>query len=270
MSGRRAVTNLEEFFLHLRERGPRGASRSRGFGEIGPSTRCEHLVLTSTFTTFGQLSQDPEKSSLDMNSPIATVLAFAPQTPAARQRAIAAIGGVAATALVVVGVTSGVPHGPGSGQSQQALAQARQGGPHLPPLDGPPSRRGGASTGGAARQASNIVHRTAAGSSGANVLGSFSIFNGAASGGSSTPGASASSGGGSATGGTSPLPSVPNPVTTALSPVTQLTSNVGSTISTTVQQINATVPAAAPITGQVNDVGTTVSGLSGTLATPNA
>jgi hypothetical protein len=63
---------------------------------------------------------------------------------------------------------------------------------------------------------------------------------------------------------------VPNPVTTALSPVSQLTSNVGSTISTTVQQINATVPAAAPITGEVNDVGTTVSGLSGMLAAPNA
>ena len=150
-----------------------------------------------------------------MNSPIATVLAFAPQTPAARQRAIAAIGGVAAAVLVVVGVTSGAPHGAGSGQSQQALAQDRKGGPRLPPLDGPPSRRGAASSGLTARQAANTVRRTTAGASGANVLGSFSIFNGVAAGGSSSPGASASSGGGSAAGGSSPLPSVPNPVTTA-------------------------------------------------------
>src|SRR5580698_3096570 len=181
MSGRRTVTNLEEFFVLLRERGSRGAPRSQfDFGEVRPSARVESLFLTPTF---GQLPRDPEKSPLDMNSPIATVLAFAPQTPAAKQRAIAAIGGIAAAALVVVGVTSGAPHGPGSGQSQQALAQARKGGPHLPPLDGPPSRRG-ASTGVAARQAADRVHGGSAGAStGAGVHGSFSIFVDAAAGG---------------------------------------------------------------------------------------
>jgi hypothetical protein len=270
MSGRRAVTNLEKFLLLLREFGPLGAPRSQfDFDDVGPSTQVEHLFLAPTC---GQLQYQSEKGSIDMNNPVATVLAFVPQTPVARQRAIAAIGGVAAAALVVVGVTSGVPHRAGSGQSQHALAQGQKGGPHLLPLDGPLSPRG-ASTGVAARRAAADGHGATGGPNGTGVHGSFSIFVDAAAGGPSPAGGSASSGAGSASGGSSgvpPLPSAPNLATTVLNPVTQLKGNVGGTVSTTVQQINAAAAAAAPITGVVNDVGTTVSGLSGMLVAPNA
>jgi hypothetical protein len=264
MSGR-TVTNLEEFFLRSRELGRRGRPRSQFEVEgVRPSSWAEHLFLAPTL---GQVAQEPEIRPFDMNRPVATVLAFAPRTPAARQRAIAAIGGLAAAALVVVGVTSGLPHVPGSGHSQQALA--RKGGPHLPPLDAAPSARG-AATGVTARQAADHVHGATGGLDGTAVRGSFSVFVGAGE--ASPAGGSASSGGRSPSGGSSvapTLPSVPT-VATVLNPVTQLPSNVGSTVSTTVQQINAAAPAAAPITGVVNDVGTTVSGLSGMLAAPNA
>jgi hypothetical protein len=277
MSGGGNVTSLEEFFLRLREFDPQGAPPSRfeldevwvtaaaQRAHLPPPSPLEHLFLAPTF---GQL-QEPEISPLEMNRPIATVLAFAPQTPAARQRAIAAIGGIAAAVLVVVGVTTGPPQRPGSGPSQQALS--RNGGPHLPPLDAAPSERG-ASTGVTARQAADRVHGAAGGPNETGVHGSFSVFVGAAAGDASPAGGSAPPGTASPSGGSSVAPALPsvNPVATALDPVTQLTSNVGSTVSTTVQQINAAVPAAAPITGVVNNVGTSVSSLSGMLAAPNA
>ncbi len=143
-----AVSNLEEFFLS-RAFGDFAATRRRlelnglwvvaagAQGDLSPS-----VPLDSRFgsSTFGQLPEEREDFPLDMNKPIATVLAFTPQTPAGRQRALAAIGGIAAAALVVVGVTSGTTHGPGAGENQQALA--RNGGAHLPPLDAPPCRSG--------------------------------------------------------------------------------------------------------------------------------
>jgi hypothetical protein len=264
MSGR-TVTNLEEFFLRSRERGSRGVPRSQFEVEgVRPPIRAEHPFVTSIF---GQRQQQPEIRPVDMNRPVATVLAFAPQTPAARQRAIAAIGGIAAVALVAVGVTSGLPHVPGSGHGQQALV--RKGGPHLPPLDAAPAARGAAS-GVIAQQAADHVHGAAGGLNGTGVRGSFSVFVGA---GESSPTGGTASSGRSPSGGSSvapTLPSAPNPVATVSNPVTQLSSDVGTAVSTTVQQINAAVPTATPITGVVNNVGTTVSGLSGMLAAPNA
>jgi hypothetical protein len=212
-----------------------------------------------------------------MNKPIATVLAFTPQTPAGRQRALAALGGLAAAALVVVGVTSGITHGTGAGQNQQALA--RNGGAHLPPLDAPPAGRGASSgvAGLLAAERGRDDHGARAGAATLNatpgVHGSFSVFGGAAGGSSPSGGSARSSGGASGSGTTSvttPLPAASNTVATVLDPVSQLASNATATVSTTTQQINAIVPSATPITGMVNDVGTTVSGLTGTLAGPNA
>lgn len=288
MSGGGVVTNLEEFFLS-RQFGHFDAPRRRlGFGDfwgvaagdrgdlpppvpLPPPAPLDYLFRSPTF---GQLPEEQEDFPLDMNKPIATVLAFTPQTPVGRQRALAAVGGIAAAALVVVGVTSGTPHGPGAGQNQQALA--RNGGAHLPPLDAPPSARGAShSVAGLLAAERGHVHSAGAATSNATsgVHGSFSVFVGAPVGPSPSGGSARPSGGASGSGATSvvlPLPAVPNPVATVLDPVTQLTGNATSALSSTTQQINAVVPAAAPITGMVSDVGTTVSGLSGTLAGPNA
>jgi hypothetical protein len=176
----------------------------------------------------------------------------------------------------VVGVTSGTTNGPGAGQNQQALA--RNGGAHLPPLDAPPSGRGASSgVAGLLAAEQGNDHRARAGAGTLNatpgVHGSFSVFDGAGGVSSPSGGSTRSSGGASGSGTTSvttPLSAASNPVATVLDPVTQLASNATATVSTTTQQINAVVPAATPITGMVNDVGTTVSGLTGTLAGPNA
>jgi hypothetical protein len=269
MSGSWTVNNLEEVFL------------SDEFARSdAPGGQLELIDGQSVVSpTFGQRQQQhqhqhhrsrrgPEESRLDMtHKPLTTVLAFAPRTPAGRQRAIAAVGGLAAAALVVVGVTSGGPQGPGSGQGSEALARAgHHGNPSLPPADGPPSR-GGVKTGSPGLLAADERTRNAADAtnSAAGVHGSFSVFNGAATGGASSSGAS-----GLPSGGTSVAPSLPStPLTSASNPVTQLTGNVGGTLSTTAQQISAVLPAASPITGVVNNVAGTVSGLTGTLTTPN-
>ena len=138
MSGSWTVSNLEEVFLsdEFARSGGSGGQVEFTDGHSGHAP------------PFGQPHEDhrsdegPEESRLDMtHKPLATVLAFAPGTPAGRQRAIAAMGGVAATVLVVVGLTSGVPQGPGSGQRSDALARAgHHGNPLLPPADTPPSR----------------------------------------------------------------------------------------------------------------------------------
>jgi hypothetical protein len=268
MSGSWTVSNLEEVFLSNEFAGSGASGGQLGFVD-GQS------VLTPTFGQRQQLHQHHrshegpgrKESRLEMtHKPLTTVLAFAPRTAAGRQRAIAAIGGLAAVALVVVGVTSGSPQGPGSGQRSEALGAGagHHGNPSLPPADAPPSR-GGVTTGAPGLLAADRA-RSAGGATNAagGVHGSFSIFNGAATGDASS-GAS-----GLPSGGTSVAPSLPSaPSTSAPNPLTQLTSNVGGTLSTTTQQISAVLPAAAPITGVVNNVAGAVSGLTGTLATPN-
>ena len=117
------------------------------------------------------------------NKPFATVLAFAPRTPAGRQRAIAAVGGLAAAVLVVVGVTSG-GQAPGSGHRSEALAGAAQrGNPTLPPADSPPSGVG-VKTGVPGLLAADRGRSARGATSAANAVpgvhGSFSVFNGAA------------------------------------------------------------------------------------------
>jgi hypothetical protein len=220
---------------------------------------------------FGQSPHDFDESAFAMNQPLATVLAFAPKTPAGRQRAIAAIGGVAALALVLVGVTSGAPHGTGSGGNQQALApSSERGGPKLPGVDAPPLSAG-VRTGipghlAAADRLTRGASGHAGGATGNDVHGSFSVFNGAATGNTSRSGASSSP-----SGGTSVAPSLPSaPTTSASNAVTQLTSSTGDPLSTIAQQKNAISPGIVPSNSVVSNVGTTVSGLTGTLAAPNA
>lgn len=273
MSGSWTVRNLEEVFLsHEFAR----TDPAPGLLELtdGHSVVTPRPTPTSTPTpTFGQLQplheshEEPEGSRRNMtNKPLATVLAFAPRTPAGRQRAIAAVGGLAAAALVVVGVTSG-GQAPGSGHRSEALAGAsHHGNPLLPPADAPPSGVG-VKTGVPGLLAADHAGRSAAGATNAaaTVHGSFSVFNGA-----ETDDAPSSGASGLPSGGTSVAPSLPSTASSsAPNPVTQLTSNVGATVSTTTQQISAIVPAATPITGVVNNVASTVSGLTGTVASPN-
>jgi hypothetical protein len=267
MSGSWNVRNLEEIFL--------SNEFARSGASAGPLELSDgRSVLTPSF---GQLqrpprphqfherhrSEDPEERRLDMtNKPLATVLAFAPRTPAGRQRAIAALGGLAAVVLVVVGVTSGV-QAPGSGHRSEALGRAgRHGKPTLPPADAPPSGLG-VTTGVPGLLAADRARSTAGATNAAsNVRGSFSVFNGAATDDTSSSGAS-----GLPSGGTSVAPSLPStPSTSALDPVTQLTSNVGAALSTTTQQIAEVLPTSAPITEVVNNVAGAVSGLTGTLS----
>jgi hypothetical protein len=270
MAGSWTGSNLEEVFLsHEFDRtgAPPGPLELSGGRSAATPTRGQRHQLHQHHRSH----EDPEESRSDMtNKPLASVLAFAPRTPAGRQRAIAAVGGLAAAVLVVVGVTSG-GQAPGSGHGAEALSRAGQhGNPLLPPADGPPSGVGvktgipgllaadhGRSATGATSSARNAATQ---------VHGSFSVFNGAA-----TDGASSSGASGLPSGGTSVAPSLPStPATSAANPVTQLTGNVGTEVSTTTQQISAVVPAATPITGVVNNVAGTVSGLTGTLAAPNA
>jgi len=253
MSGSWTVEDLEEIFLSHEFAGG-GASR----GRLEPADGHQ-------FHLFHQFHGDPDESRRDMNEPLATVLAFAPRTPAGRQRVIAAIGGVAAAVLVVVGVTSG-PHGSGPGHRSEALARAaHRGNPMLPPADAPPSGIGVTTGVPGLLAAYDAHHGGTGGSSASAVRGSFSIFNGAATGATSSSGAA-----GLPSGGTSVAPSLPSPSSTiATNPMTQLTSNVGGTLSTTAQQISEVLPAAMPINEVVNNVASTVGGLTGTLAAPN-
>ena len=267
MSGNWTVKNLEEIFLSHEFAGA-GASRVQLERSDGRS------VLTPTFGqghrrlpvhSLHPVDPDHQSSGAQgenegpphMNKPLATVLALAPRTTAGRQRAIAAIGGAAAAVLVVVGVTSGSPHAPGSAHSAQALAPAaHRGNPTLPPADvAAVTGRCVEECAGCAGRATDARHDgSGAMNTAARVHGSFSIFDGAATGGTSPSGAS-----GLPSGGTSVAPSLPSlPSTSAPNPVTQLTSNVGGTLSTTTQQINAILPSAMPITGVVNNVASTV------------
>ena len=134
------ISSLEELFL------------SREFGhseEIDSPTWLDELWLARTsydpephFETgpleevflsrdFGQpLADDDEEGAIDLEGPGATVLAFTPRDASARQRAVAAISGVAAAMLVVAGVASGSghPNSPGAPKVQaQAAAPAGQG-----------------------------------------------------------------------------------------------------------------------------------------------
>ena len=128
--------------------------------ETGP---LEEVFLSRDF---GQpFADDDEEGTIDPEGPAATVLAFTPRDASARQRAVAAISGVAATVLVVAGVASGSghPNSPGAPKVQaQASAPAGQGSGTPPASAAPSPSSSGTPTSAANEQGSQPAVLTSA------------------------------------------------------------------------------------------------------------
>ena len=293
-------TTLEQLFLSREFGGAATASEPTGADATeapawneGTDTpvpaQLDQVFLSPHFGRISANAGVPVGVDLDHLRPEATVLAFTPAGPLTRHRVVAAISGVAAAALVVVGVTSGTlhPHGhpAGSGPGQQALASG--GGSVSKSVSGPAAGSSVGATGsssgpsagagvGTSTRTGMVVADGAAGDRSAapavlvdtsapppatmtptpavepdSVSASTSVVAPTATGSAPAP---------------TPAPTpTPNVETSAVSSVVTVvvgvTTTAGNNITTTSAQLGAAIPAAAPLTGLLGDVGSSVSGL---------
>jgi hypothetical protein len=264
-----AVTSLEEVFLS-REFGrlpSRGISSIGGSPEIGEPPQLEQVFLSQAF---GQ----PEavtvtRPVLVASSPALAALPGpgASERDSARYRAIAAVSGVAAAALVVVGIASGTgppathptvsaqgphgsnPTGPTGGSPQGNAAQPSPSG--VGPGTTLPSTAASGSGAAVAQLASDttptgqqVVVEVPPGTT-VEVVTSTPPPPGAGSGGTPPP---ATSGGGSI-------------LTPVLVVVGNTVSTVGATVTATSADLGHALPVASPLTGLLGNLGATVVSL---------
>ncbi len=266
------ISNLEELFLsrefgHSEEiEGPTWLDELWLAAAFDPGALTEPGPLEEVFLSrdFGHpLAEDDEETPVGPDGPGATVLAFTPRDGSARQRAVAALSGVAATVLVVAGVASGSGH-PNSPSVTQAQA---------------PAAAGHRSDSAPASSAPSALPSTTPTPS-ANDLGSqpavltsatVSVPQLAVAAQPGTPVTVAPTAPATGTGGApapapAPTPAPPPPTTTdPLNAVLVVAGNTvataGTTVTTTASQVGAAVPPASSLTSVLGGVGATVSGL---------
>jgi hypothetical protein len=306
MSEGASNTTLEQLFLssgfgHSEARTDLGASLDMGVPDsivvtaIAVRPQLDQVFLSPQFGRVSPATSEPDVVDLGRLRPEATVLAFTPTNAVARHRMVAAVSGVAAAALVFVGVTTGAlqSHAPASGPGQQALSAGGRGS----------SSKGGASGGSsgsaaASGRSSALTSGTPVGTSpgagivmaddaAGNARVSSAVLADSTTVSRVTPPTLAPAGGTTSmppstpTSALSPSPvsttpasgssSTPTPTPTSnvvsslVSVVAGVTSNLGNNITTTSEQLGAALPAAAPLTGLLSDVGATVNGLGNSL-----
>lgn len=273
-------TNLEQLFLSREFGKPDAAPDLTGTQRVRvavPSeravtpvaTQLDHIFLSAQFGRVRPGGGARDRVDLGPHSPGATVLALRPATALTRQRMVAAISGVAAAALVVVGVTSGTLHSHRSGSGPAQQASASIGGRRLPSA---PSRRGSHSSGdpdgsfGATAPPSSSTSGAGAGTRSGIVVADDAAGEAPASppvlAGSMTSPGPAAVPIPAPVGPSSPTPSSPTPTSASTVPsvvsgtvssvvgvVVGASSTAGNNIRTTSAQLAAALPAAAPLTG---------------------
>ena len=275
-----STTSLEEVFLS-REFGQAPARRvltDTRFEEVAPAAQLEEIFLSESFGR--PLAVVPRRSQVVplelVGRDDAVVIPLHPTRESTRYRAIAAVSGVAAAALVVAGVASGGGHAGRptvSAQGERVSAQPRQasGGSSPAPLitsgaapattvaqngstAAAPSTNSGGPTGVAVSTASLVVEATP----------------GVAP--APPPAGGSSSAGGTGGGGGSPAPTSPPAPTDPLAPVVSgvgsAVSGLGTTVTNTVNQLGNALPPIAPVTAVLGGAGTTLSSIGHALRTP--
>ncbi|HXN62796.1 MAG TPA: hypothetical protein VN886_20285 [Acidimicrobiales bacterium] len=224
---------------------------------------------------FGQpLADDDEEGTMDPEGPGATVLAFTPRDASARQRAVAAISGVAATVLVVAGVASGSghPNSPGAPQVQAQAAAPAGKGSGTAPASAAPSPSPSSTP---AFAANDLGTQPAVLTSATGPVPQVAVATPAGTTGTTgTTGTIVPTTPATGTGG-APAPTPPPSTNTdPFSAVVVVAGNTvaaaGTTVSTTASQVGTAVPPASSLTGVLGGVGATVSGLGQMLASTSA
>ncbi len=274
-----AITSLEEVFLS-REFGrvPSQGIWSIGGGEdAGEPHQLEQVFLSEEF---GRPTAITAAAPAAAGAPALVALpgGATGERDSTRYRAIAAVSGVAAAALVVVGIATGT----GQTTKQPSVsAQGQHPGPNQPATTGGARTQGGAPQPGASPTAP-------VGSSGGETA--FAQLASASSSPapavvvevpqgttvevvSSPPAGSSGSGGSSGTGGSG---GAPPPATSTggggnvLTPVLVVVGNTVSTVGTTVtlasNGLGTALPGAAPVTGLLGSLGATVTSLGRSVA----
>jgi hypothetical protein len=269
------ISNLEELFLsrefgHSEEiEGPTWLDELWLAAAFDPGARTESGPLEEVFLSrdFGHpLAEDDEETPVDPEGPGATVLAFTPRDASARQRAVAALSGVAATVLVVAGVASGSghPNSPGVTQAQAPVAAGHRSGsapassaPSAPPSTTPTPAANdlGSRPAVLTSDTVSVPQLAVAASSGTT----FTVV----------PAAPATGTGGEPAPAPTPAPP-PSTNTDPLSAVVVVAGNTvataGTTVTTAANRVGAAVPPASSLTSVLGGVGATVSGLGQMLA----
>lgn len=303
MSGQRdggTTTNLEEIFLS-RAFGQAPTRRSAVDGRfeqiagapqrnevvVGEARPLEDIFLSASFGRPRAVAPPRRPATspelLDAHDAVITPLHHprgAVWSESTRSRAIAAVSGVAAAALVVTGVASGggrAVRPTVSAQGQRVSPRPQQGGgapggssPTQPPITNVAARSGPAvvlsgTDGG--------VPVTSSGGPTAVPASTVSLAVGTPAGTAAAPSAvlkgdSTSSGGS----GGSPAPTPPTPPSEPLAPVVTsvaaTVSGLGTTVTSTVTRIENAVPPLSPVTAVLGTAGTTLSSVGHAMRSP--
>jgi hypothetical protein len=273
------IASLEEVFLS-REFGRAPVRRAwvtGGVEEASDTPELEQVFLSETFgkpQAVPALRAVPGEPEPVPDHPPGT-LPFVPRE-STRHRAVAAVSGVAAAALVVAGVASGngQPGRPVVSAQGQRVSPRAGGGSSGPTLVAPPT---GASVPAAkavapgggivAPNATTVAQIGRSGSAPPVVIAAppgtaVTVVPSPAA---PSGGSAGSTGGGAGAGAPVPTPTAPgagNP----LAPVTVVINNTGTTVTSVANQLGDAVPGLAPVTGALGSVGSTVNGLGSLVA----
>lgn len=276
-------TNLEEVFLS-REFGPapfrRGPADGR-FGDGAEAPQLEEDLLSEDFAdapaleevflseTFGRprvvVPRRAHGAPLELVAPHdAVVTPLRPTQESTRYRAIAAVSGVAAAALVVVGVASGGHAGRPSVSAQGVRVSAQQPQGGGAPGDTSPVP---AVTSATAPVDTTVAQSGAGGASFAGpaantgvVVSTAALVAGTPSG--TTPSRSPASTSGSPTSTPPTPPAAPtDPLAPVVASIGTTVSGQGTTVTSTVSQIGNALQPVAPITALLGSTGTTLTSI---------
>ena len=290
------ITSLEEVFLS-REFGQ--ASVRRGlpdgeFGDLPAAPQFEAVFVPEDFAAAPALEEvflseafgRPEAVALRRRreAPLelivpgdAVITPLHPTRDGTRYRAIAAVSGVAAAALVVAGVASGGGQAGRPTVSAQGVRVSAQGGganngtSPVPPI-----------TSATAPDATTVEQRGTGGTSFASPDGNTGVVVSTASlvvaapSGTTPPPAPAPTSGSPSIGGSSaptptapPLPAAPtDPLAPVLTSVGTTVSGLGTTVTSTVSQIESALPPVAPVTAVLGSGGTTLTSIGHAMRSP--
>jgi hypothetical protein len=271
------IYSLEEVFLS-REFGRAPLRRARvtgGTEELADTPELEQVFLSETFgkpqavPALRAVPREPEP--VPDHAP--GTLPFVPRE-STRHRAVAAVSGVAAAALVVAGVASGngQPGRPVVSAQGQRVSPRAEGGSSGPTLVAP--RTGGSRPaadavapcgGNIAPNATTVAETGRSGSAPPVTLRAppGTAVTAAPSPAAPSGGSAGSTGGGAGAGAPAPTgPAAGNP----LAPVTVVVNNTGTTVTNAADQLGDAVPGLAPVTGALGNVGSTVNALGSLLA----
>ena len=289
------ITSLEEVFLS-REFGQASVRRApahRRSEEVAEVPQLEEVFLSEAppledvflSENFGRPERVAARRSHvllpePVDHAVAVVTPLHPVRESTRYRAIAAVSGVAAAALVVAGVASGGGHAgrpTESAQAERVSAQSQHGGEAPGALSqAPPITSAAAPVATTLAQSGATGGGPDAGSPPAVAVSTASLVVAPPSGTTVAPspaptgGAATSGGTGGASG--SPAPPAPSAPTDPLAPVVasvgSTVSQLGNTVTSTVTHIGAAVPPVATVTALLGGSGTTLSSIGHALRSP--